>query len=270
VQLPQIIGILNITPDSFFDGGKFADTEKAVLRAEQMQEEGADVIEIGGESTGPGSKDISAEEELRRTIPVIKELRSSKPDMRISIDTYKSAVARAAIAEGATIVNDVTSGRADPEILRLVAQCGASLVLMYAKDATPRTTVEPKKYEDVVATIHRFLEERKQAAMASGIPASRIILDPGLGHFVSSLPEYSFEILDRLREFLDLGCDLLVSPSRKSFLAGAEKIPVSERLPQTIVASVIALQNGARFIRTHDVAEIRRAIDVAQAIGFRK
>ncbi len=277
----SIVGILNVTPDSYFDGGKWNSLEMALKRAEEMIAEGADWIEVGGESTGPNSKDISFQEEIDRTIPVIKEIRNRWGSVNISIDTYKAEVAREAIVAGATMINDVTAGRGDEKMFAEVAKlvlshvegfaeacpehCRrvAKLVLMYSKDPTPRTTISPVQYDDVMATIKEFLSERIDAAVAAGIPRDRIIIDPGLGHFVSSDPKYSFEIIARLEELLSLGCPIFLSPSRKSFLAGKEKLPPADRLPATIAASAIAVLHGASFIRTHDVAAVKRACTTA-------
>ncbi len=263
---PHIVGILNITPDSFYDGGKFLDGDSAVQRALALIGEGADILEIGGESTGPHSPSLPVEEELNRTINVIRKMKELKPNSLISIDTYKHQVAEEAIRAGAGMVNDVTAGRSDPLLLSIVAKAGVPIVLMYSKDSTPRTTIAEKRYDDVVRTVKDFLRERKQAAIDAGVDPSKIILDPGLGHFISSIPDYSFQILARLRELEELGSPLFVSPSRKSFLAGAEKLPTQERLPGTIAASVIAMQNGATYIRTHDVREVRRALEIAGGI----
>lgn len=229
-----------------------------------MLAEGADVIEIGGESTGPNSPDVPVEEELRRTIPVIREVKRMHPRAVIAIDTYKSRVALEAIAAGATMVNDVTAGRSDREMFQaLAAASDVSLVLMYAKDRTPRTLIAERNYNDVVAEIATFLRERRNAAVAAGVPQESIILDPGLGHFVSSDAHYSFTILARLEEFTPLQCPILVSPSRKSFLAGPENLKVADRLPGTIAASAIAVLHGARYVRTHDIAAVRRGCEVA-------
>lgn len=259
----QIVGIVNITPDSYVDGGKYVSVESAVERAGELLEEGGDIIEIGGESTGPGSLDVSLEEELGRTVPMIQAIKKAYPDARLSIDTWKSIVAREAIAAGVTMVNDVTAGRSDPAIFSIVAASDAKLVLMYAKDPTPRTTVQATTYDDVVATIMAFLSERKKAAIATGVKPDHIILDPGLGHFVSSDPQYSFTILAELERFAELGCPLFLSPSRKSFLAGLENLKVVDRLPGTIAASAIAVLHGATYIRTHDVQAVRRACEIA-------
>ena len=260
----QIVGALNVTPDSFHDGGQFTSIDTAVARAGQMIEDGADIIEIGGESTGPKSADVPPGEELQRVIPVVRAIRKKFPAAVISVDTYKSAVAQAALDEGAVMINDVTGGRSDSQMFPAVARSSAQIVLMYAKDPTPRTTIEDRQYDDVVATIKDFLWERKSLAITAGIPEDRIILDPGLGHFVSSDARYSFEIIGRLGEFLDLGSPIFLSPSRKSFLAGPEKLPPADRLPGTIAASAIAVLHGATYIRTHDVQEVRRACELAE------
>ncbi|MEK7563064.1 MAG: dihydropteroate synthase, partial [Patescibacteria group bacterium] len=215
---PQIVGILNVTPDSYYDGGKWNAVDAAVKRAGEMIAEGADWIEIGGESTGPKSKDVSLEEERLRVIPVIEAIRRAFPEAKIAVDTYKAAIASEAISAGAAMVNDVTAGRGDPEMMQAIADAcrgiarnaptsnlGLTYVLMYSKDPTPRTTIAETQYEDVVRTIKEFLKQRRDAAIQAGIPKDRIILDPGLGHFVSSVAKYSYEILARLSEFQDLG-----------------------------------------------------------------
>lgn len=262
----SIVGILNVTPDSYFDGGKWNSLEMALKKAEEMIAEGADWIEVGGESTGPNSKDISLQEEIDRTINVIKEIRKRWGSVNISVDTYKSEVAHQAIAAGATMVNDVTAGRGDANMFAEVAGFAkvAKVVLMYAKDPTPRTTIDLVQYKDVIATIKKFLSERIDAAVAAGISRDRIIIDPGLGHFVSSDPKYSFEIIARLEELLSLGCPIFLSPSRKSFLSGKENLPPVDRLPATIAASAIAVLDGASFIRTHDVRAVKRACEAAE------
>ena len=237
--------------------------DDAVRRAEEMLADGADWIEIGGESTGPNSPNVSVDEELGRVLPVIRAIHQRYPSAHLSVDTCKAAVAKAAIDEGVRMINDVTAGRGDREMLRTVAPSSVTLVLMYGKDPTPRTTIEDRPYPDVVGTVKEFLRGRRDAAVSSGIPVHRIILDPGLGHFVGSNATYSFQILAGLRDFSELGCPLFLSPSRKSFLAGSEKLPSAERLPGTIVASAIAAMNGATYIRTHDVKEVRRGCEIA-------
>ena len=261
-----IVGVLNTTPDSYWDGGQYVTIESAVKRAEELLSQGADIIEIGGESTGPGSVDISVQEELKRTIPVIQAIKEKFPEARLSIDTYKSEVAKAAIEAGVEMVNDITAGRADSNMFSVLANSNAQLVLMYAKDPTPRTTKEDTQYDDVISTIKEFLSKRVELAQVAGMPVNGIILDPGLGHFVLSDPKYSYEIIRRLSEIRALGFSLFVSPSRKSFLAGEENLPTEDRLPGTIVASAISVINGATYVRTHDVAEIRRGCEIAANI----
>lgn len=265
MQDVQIVGVLNTTPDSYFDGGKYSAVGQAVKRAEEMIAEGVDIIEIGGQSTGPGSQDISVDEEYSRTIPVIQAVHEVQPDVRLSIDTYQSTLAQAALKAGVTMVNDVTAGRGNPDLFSVLASSEADLVLMYAKDNSPRTVVADTQYDDIIVTISVFLQERIDHAIRSGIDASRIIIDPGMGHFISSDPQYSFEVIARLQELTSLA-PVFLSPSRKSFLAGVENLPPPDRLPGTIAASVCAVQNGARYIRTHDIATIRRALEVSTTV----
>lgn len=268
----EIMGILNVTPDSFYDGGKFDGTDRAVARAMQMIGEGADIIDIGGESTGPNSKTVSAEEELRRVIPVIETMRKyDKCDKcnkylshlridsiyRISVDTYKSKVAEAALDAGAAMVNDVTAGRGDPAMFPLIAERRCMYIMMHSKDDSPRTTVESRSYEDVLGTIHDFFEERIGAAVQAGIARDQLILDPGLGHFVSNDPQYSWHILEHLEFLQDFGCRILVSPSRKSFTAEHQQQSPAERLPGTLRATALAIAHGVAIIRTHDVKETK-------------
>jgi dihydropteroate synthase len=254
-----IIGVLNVTPDSYFDGGRYDQIQLAVQRAGEMIKEGADIIEIGGESTGPGSTDVSLEEEINRTIETIKAIKSAYPDQRLSIDTYKSVVATQAIEAGVTMINDITAGRGDPEMFAAIAASDVDYVLMYSKDDTARTTVSDQTYDDVVMTISTFLEGRIAEAIAVGIDQHHIIIDPGLGHFVSAIPEYSFTIIDHIADFAEIA-PVFISPSRKSFLAGPENLPASERLPATIEASINCKKNGASYLRTHDVQELISAL----------
>ncbi len=262
----HIVGVLNVTPDSFYDGGKFMDVDAALRGVEQMIKDGAEIIDVGGESTGPNAKDVSVGSELQRVFPVVQAIRKAFPDVQISVDTYKSAVARAVLEEGVTMINDVTAGRGDPDLFSAVAKSSAKLVLMFAKDPTARTTIAQTQYDDVITSVKTFLKERRQAAIDAGIDPSRIILDPGLGHFVSSDPRYSLQILAQLSEFQDLGSPIYVSPSRKSFLAGSEQLKTADRLPGTIAASAIAVLHGATYVRTHDVQEVRRGCEIAAEI----
>jgi len=261
-----VMGVLNVTPDSFSDGGQFEDPKKAVERALQMFAEGADIVDVGGESTGPGPGSVSEEEELRRVLPVIQGILSRKPDALLSVDTYKSGVARRSIECGVSMVNDVTAGRTDPEIFRVVAKAACPYVLMYAKDPTPRTTRDPKEYDDVIATMRSFFEERLATAQLAGVERNQVILDPGMGAFISGKPEYSFEVLARLSELHSFNLPHLVSPGRKSFLAGSRNLPPAERLEGTLAATAIAVLHGARLIRTHDVGATKKVVEIAEVI----
>ena len=255
----SIIGVLNVTPDSFYTPSRTDTSEALLLQAQDFLDQGADILEIGGESTGPLSKNVTEAEELHRVIPAVVALRKQFPHARIAVDTWKSAVAKAALDAGANIINDVTAGRGDSAMFSVVAAAACPLVLMYAKDATARTTIHDTQYDDVIVTVHNFLGERIAAAEAAGIARRHLILDPGLGHFVSSDPAVSYDILSRLSELQDLG-PLLVSPSRKSFLAGPEQSPPEERLAATLATSALAFLQGVSFLRTHDVAATNKMI----------
>lgn len=253
-----IVGVINVTPDSFVAASR-AQTEKDILSlARECIDGGADILEIGGESTGPTSDDVPLTDELARVLPAVVLLRKNFPQCWIAIDTYKSQVAREALSAGADMINDVTAGRGDREMFTILAEAACPVTLMYAKDFSARTTVAETQYDDVIRTVCEFLSERIAAAKKAGI--TQIIIDPGLGHFVSSDPAVSWEILTRLSELAALG-SVLVSPSRKSFLAGPTKIPPTERLPATIAANCLASLNGATLIRTHDVRQTRLSLD---------
>lgn len=253
VSLPLIMGVLNVTPNSFSDGGKYRDPEVAALHAESMINDGADIIDIGGESTGPDSTNVSPSEEIKRVIPVLHALkkRPLARDVFISVDTYKSEVAQAALAEGVAMINDVTALRGDPKLAQVVARNNAYLVLMYAKDSTARTTRDTTSYKDIMKTIAEFLEKRIAVAVRAGVAKNKIFIDPGMGAFLSGDPQYSYEVLRRLPELKKLSCPILLGASRKSFLPG----PMRERLIPGIIAHTVAVQNGASIIRVHDVAE---------------
>lgn len=246
---PLIMGILNVTPDSFYDGGKYLDVEEASKRIEEMIAEGADIIDIGGESTGPGSSEISTDEEMSRIIPVIKMYNEqcTMNNCGVSIDTYKSEVARKALEMGVSMINDVTAGRGDPKMFAVIADTGCKYIIMHSKDNSPRTTIQDTQYDDVLKTIHEFFEERIVAAETAGIQREQLILDPGLGHFVSSDPKYSWQILENLEFLRDFGCPILVSPSRKSF--------TGKTLEGTLKATKIAVKHGAGIVRTHDIKD---------------
>lgn len=258
----KIMGILNVTPDSFSDGGRFFSVQKAIAQALRMAKEGADIIDVGGESSGPGSLFVPQAKELRRVIPVIKKLAAlfdkTRPRPVISIDTYKAETARQAVAAGAGMINDVTALRGDPQMAKTVARLEVPVVLMYSKDSSARTTRAKKRYKNVVKTVFDFLKERVEFAQKAGIKKQNIIIDPGMGAFISAEPKYSYEILRRLREFKKLGCPVLIGVSRKSFLPGA----VGERLIPTLLANFAAVQNGADIIRAHDVKEHKKLLDM--------
>ena len=259
----QVMAVLNVTPDSFSDGGKVnaANVHDVI---ERYIADGADWIDIGAEATGPTSHDVSVEEEMARLEPVFAVLRSGKFSGRVkfSIDTWKSEVARAALDAGCVMVNDVTAMRGDLRMAQVVAASGLKVALMHAKDPTPRTTRESKQYDDVMQTILEFFEERLRYVEAAGVKREQIILDPGMGAFVSADPKYSFEVLRRLRELQVFGLPILVGPSRKSFIPGK----LEERQEGGLASAIMAYMNGASILRMHDVQAARRSLDMVWAI----
>ncbi len=261
---PQIMAVLNVTPDSFSDGGALFEDgrvslEKVERAIEQAIADGADWIDVGAESTGPTSKDVSVEEELARLQPVFEMIREKRfaDRVKFSIDTWKSEVADMAIRHGAAMVNDVTGLRGDPRMGAVVGT-GALCALMYSKDPTPRTTRESVQYDDVMDTITTFFAERITYAQSQGVKLEQIILDPGMGAFVSGDPKYSFEVLRRLAELKVFGLPILVGPSRKSFIPGT----LEERHEGGLASATIAYLNGASMLRMHEVRAARRSLDV--------
>ncbi len=254
-----IMGILNVTPDSFSDGGEFLEKSRAIERAVEMEDNGADIIDIGGESTRPGADQVPLEEELGRTVPVIEGIRK-ETDVPISIDTYKSEVAEKALEAGADIINDISALRFDPDLGRLAAERGAPLVLMHMQ-GTPKTMQEDPTYDDPVGDIRDFLGARVEKAKALGVEDEQLVLDPGIG-FGKRL-EDNYEILKRLEEFKQLGYPLLLGTSRKSFLGATLDLPTEERLEGTIASNVVGVIRGADILRVHDVMEVYRATQVA-------
>lgn len=242
------MGILNVTIDSFSDGGKYIELEKALRRALEMEKEGADIIDIGGESSGPGSKGINQETELKRTIPLIKEIRKHSK-IPISIDTTKAEIASQAIEAGANMINDVSAMRGDKQMAKVAAEKGCPIILMYSKDPSARTTVKETSYDDVLESIKEFLQERIKTARDMGIKRENIIIDPGMGHFISANPKYSLEVIARLSELKELGHPILIGLSRKSFLGGE----IEDRDKIGLPLTTIAYLNGASIIRTHNV-----------------
>jgi len=254
-----IMGILNVTPDSFSNGGRFLSPDAAVKRALIMEKEGADIIDVGGESSRPGAEPVPVEEELRRVIPVLERLRG-KLRIPISIDTTKAEVAEAALRAGASIVNDISALRFDPAMASVVAEFGAGLVLMHML-GTPKTMQQDPHYEDVVREVREFLAERALYAQSQGIPREAIAVDPGIGF--GKTVEHNLELLRRLPELVELGFPVLVGPSRKSFIGAILGLGVEERLEGTLVACAVAVVRGADILRVHDVREVRRAADLA-------
>jgi dihydropteroate synthase len=257
---PKLMGVVNVTPDSFSDGGLFLDAEAAVAHGRELAAQGAEILDVGGESTRPGADEVSAEEEMARVVPVVRGLAGAAT---VSIDTSKGAVAEAALDAGATIVNDVTALRHDPDIEALCAARGAGLVLMHMQ-GDPRTMQENPVYDDVVDDVKAFLAERLSVAVEAGVSEERIWLDPGIG-FGKTL-EHNLELLRRLGELRELGRPLVVGTSRKSFIGKIDGSPVGERLGGTIASSVLAAANGADVLRVHDVAETAQAMAMASAI----
>ncbi len=265
-----LMGIVNVTPDSFSDGGEFLDPDAALAHCRELVREGARILDVGGESTRPGAASVSAEQELARVLPLLEGLAQADIGTRVSIDTSKAPVARAAIAAGAQIVNDVTALRGDPEMAGVVADSGVECCLMHML-GEPRTMQREPRYEDVVAEVKSFLAERLRFAVAAGIAEERITLDPGIGF--GKTVEHNLELLRRLDELLELGRPLLVGTSRKTFLGVLaararglqEPLEPDRRLAGTIASCVLALECGARVFRVHDVGPVGDALAVAAA-----
>jgi dihydropteroate synthase len=265
MRAPVIMGVVNVTPDSFSDGGLFLDADAAVEQGRRLAVEGAHILDVGGESTRPGAEPVAEEEELRRVLPVIERLAddAGAPDVRISIDTTKSAVAAAALDAGAGIVNDVSAFRFDPALAGLVAESEVDCCLMHML-GEPRTMQQDPRYEDVVSEVKVFLEERLAFAVGEGIAEERVWLDPGIGF--GKTVEHNLELLRRLDEIVAIGRPVVIGTSRKSFLgklAGGRD--EGERLPGTIATNVLAFERGATVFRVHDVAPNADALAVAAA-----
>jgi len=274
----RVMGVVNVTPDSFSDGGAFLAPDAAIAHARGLVLEGADILDIGGESTRPGALPVDVQEELERVLPVLEGLAGEASGAQISIDTSKAAVARAALAAGASLVNDVSALRADPDMAALLADSAADCCLMHML-GEPRTMqgvggvggVGGPQYKDVVDDVRAFLEERMGFAVGAGIAEERIMLDPGIG-FGKTI-EHNLLLLRRLDELATLGRPLVVGTSRKGFIGriladaagAAEPAPVSARLAGTIATNVLALERGASVFRVHDVGPVREALTVAAA-----
>ncbi len=256
-----VMGVLNVTPDSFSDGGRFLEPAAALTRAREMLDEGADLIDVGAESTRPGAAPVPADEQLARLAPVVEAL-AGEPRATLSIDTADARVAERALALGAHVVNDV-SALGDPAMARVVAASGAGLVLMHMQ-GVPRPMQDDPRYEDVAREVRDFLAARLEAAVAAGVAAERIALDPGIG-FGKSVA-HNLTLLARQRELLTLGQPLLVGWSRKSTLGAVTGRPVEERLAASVAAALLALERGAHVVRVHDVAATVDALKLWQAM----
>jgi dihydropteroate synthase len=253
------MGVVNVTPDSFSDGGVFEDAAAAIAHGRRLIAEGASIVDVGGESTRPGADPVPQDEELRRVLPVVEGLADGA---RVSIDTMKLAVAEAAVAAGASYVNDVTAFRHDPEMAAFVADRGLDCCLMHML-GEPRTMQRDPRYDDVVDDVKAFLSERMEAAVRAGVPEERIQLDPGIG-FGKTL-EHNLELLRRLHELTDLGRPLVIGTSRKSFLGRITGRDVTERVHATVATCVLAFERGASVFRVHDVAAVADALKVTSA-----
>jgi dihydropteroate synthase len=261
VERFALMGVVNVTPDSFSDGGRFFDTDAAVDHGLELAKEGAAILDVGGESTRPGAEPVDPVEEQRRSVPVVERLASAGP--RVSIDTSKLEVARAALDAGATIVNDVTAFRSAPALAGLVAERGVHCCLMHML-GEPRTMQRDPRYDDVVSDVRAFLEERLAFAVSEGVPEERVWLDPGIGF--GKTVEHNLELLRRLDEIVAIGRPVVIGTSRKSFLGKLTGGRAEdERLPATIASNVLALERGASIFRVHDVAPVADALAVAAA-----
>ena len=257
-----VMGIVNVTPDSFADGGQFFDAGKAVAHALELVEQGAEILDVGGESTRPGAEAVGEAEELRRVIPVIEQL-TRRVKVAVSIDTVKPAVARAALAAGASLVNDVATNRADETMWRVVAEAGAGYVCMHMQ-GTPQTMQSTPHYEDVVHEVGAFFEERLMRLAVCGVAAEQVVLDPGIG-FGKSL-EHNLQLLGALRSFTRYSRPLVLGVSRKSFLGKILPCEVGRRLPGSLACASLAVEAGVQIIRAHDVAETVQAVRVTEAV----
>jgi len=257
-----VVGIVNVTPDSFSDGGEHFSPAEAIEHALRLEAEGADILDIGGESTRPGAEPVGRDEELRRVLPVIAGIRQES-DIPISIDTYKAKIAETAFSAGADMVNDISGMRFDPDMARIAAKSNAAVILMHIR-GTPRSMQTNPVYNDLLGEISHYLEESISIAERAGVDRTRIILDPGIGF--GKTFEHNFTILKNLEHFRSLGQPLLIGASRKSFLGSISGAGVADRLAESVSAAVLASAHGANFLRVHDVAFTRRALAVHDKI----
>ena len=260
-----VMGVLNLTPDSFSDGGLFTTKEKALNRCLKMINEGADLIDVGGESTRPGSDPLSINEELDRTIPIIEKIRSIT-DCTISIDSYKSEVVEAALNVGANIVNDISGLTFDHNMAELISQKNAPIIMMHI-NGKPKIMQENPQYDNLLKDILDFFSRQLELAQSVGIDSSKIILDPGLGF--GKKVEHNFELIRKLPQICAMGFPVLVGPSRKSFIGEALNLPINDRIEGTMASITASVINGAKIVRVHDIQKTRRTVTVAEKImGF--
>ena len=259
---PLVMGIINVTPDSFSDGGRFLDTRKAIDCGLAMSDEGADIIDVGGESTRPGSVSISEEEEISRVIPVISAL-AGRTAALVSVDTTKPEVAQQAVDVGAGMINDVSTLRGGKELASIAAVHDAKLLIMHSRKL-PADMQEDISYGDVVADVAKELEGAVLIAQEAGVPRGNIWLDPGIGF--AKTPEHTLQLLGRLREIVALGYPVVVGPSRKSFIGELTGAPVDQRIGGTAAAVTVSIMNGARAVRVHDVATMKQVVTIAHEI----
>jgi dihydropteroate synthase len=261
---PVVVGILNVTPDSFSDGGDFLDPEAAAEHAAAMLGEGADMLDIGGESTRPGSDPVSQEEEIRRVVPVIERILAVRPEAVISVDTYRSGTATAALEAGASLLNDVTALRGDPRMVSVIEEAECPVILMHMQ-GEPKTMQKDPYYQDVVGEVRDFLAERAEYAVAAGVRPQNVILDPGIG-FGKNL-EHNLALLRNLDAIVDLGFPVLIGASRKRFIESITSVQEArDRVSGTVATTVLAFEQGAKFFRVHDVRANREALAVAEAV----
>ena len=257
-----IMGIINVTPDSFSDGGKYANVEATVMRAKQMVADGADIIDIGGESSRPGAEPITANEECRRVIPVVQAL-AEQSQIPISVDTYKAKVAREALSAGACVINDITALHGDPNMCQIVADAQAGVILMHMQ-GVPATMQKAPTYQNVVTEVHAWLTEVASQAVDRGIDSSRIMIDPGIGF--GKTFDHNLEILRHLMQFRGIGYPMLVGVSRKKFIGRILDLPVHQREEGTAATVAWSIINGANVVRVHDVAKMKQVAQVIDTI----
>jgi dihydropteroate synthase len=262
-KLPLVMGVVNVTPDSFSDGGAFPDPAAAIDYGLRLVAQGADLLDVGGESTRPGATPVDADKELRRVMPVIEAL-CRRTDVPVSIDTSKAAVAREAVRAGAEVINDVTALTGDPAMTAVAVETGSAVVAMHMR-GTPATMQEAPAYEDVVAEVWGYLAARRDALVAAGVDPARIALDPGIGF--GKTTEHNLSLLGNTERFHSLGCPLLVGPSRKGFIGRVLGDPKADRVASTIGVALALARQGVQILRVHDVAAVREALVLFEVAG---